>query len=627
MSVSGMYMDPSGRLWITGGNDGIITAMPNDATDSSTNPPVWTNSSVGIEEMVSMWGILPQGGKPVFSFEDETLFTIDDPDTETAQHFPIVLWDNGNNGLSSGQDINYAPNQPLYMVQDANNSLAGTPTNRSSQFSGYSADGGATWNLFQSIVAGTHPCILYDGIIAVSARASGHVNDPPGSDNIVWIPTNYNNFSYFAEGPAPFYSKDGGATWYQTASFNSTPGAFTLTPCSGQPTYTYMPFQWGDWDISLKQHNLIADPITPGTFYVHLTAGGFWKSTDGGVTWTQTAGNGEVAQYTHHGVLAANPGASGDIWVVDGHEGATAHGLYHTLDGGNSFSRSPLFDYAWEVALGKAATAAPYPAIYVYGRYTGDPNWGIFQSTDGGNTFNRVSYYPYGLLDVPSSMAASWDTFGTIYVGFGGNSVAYAEYYPPNVAIAPPSITPGGGSLLASYDASVNVVLASTTPSAIIMYTLDGSTPTATHGTVYSGPFTLTATATLQKITVKAVAFADTRNSAVSSANYQIQLGLAKGQAETAPPTFSSAGGVVTTTQGGFVVTTAQTVTIASATPNASIRYTTNGTLPTATTGTLYTGQVSVTGNTTINAIAYKTGYVPSAVTTAQWQFAVVPQN
>jgi hypothetical protein len=50
------------------------------------------------------------------------------------------------------------------------------------------------------------------------------------------------------------------------------------------------------------------------------------------------------------------------------------------------------------------------------------PEWGIFRSTDAGATWQRVSYYPSGIFDQPTCMAASWDHFAEVIVGFGGNS-------------------------------------------------------------------------------------------------------------------------------------------------------------------------------------------------------------
>ncbi|MHB9116106.1 MAG: DUF7402 domain-containing protein, partial [Thermoleophilia bacterium] len=76
-----------------------------------------------------------------------------------------------------------------------------------------------------------------------------------------------------------------------------------------------------------------------------------------------------------------------------------------------------------------------------------------------------------------------------------------------------PTITPNGGS----FEGSVEVTLASTTPEAVIHYTLDGSDPTL-DSPVYGGPFSLTASAT-----VKALAEATGyRPSGVASAGFTV---------------------------------------------------------------------------------------------------------
>ncbi len=446
VSVSGLYSNSDEVLFVAGANDGIMTYTPSN-TDTSTT---WTSISEGIEEMVSQPSMIPPGGRPVLAFEDETLFTIDNPATYTAAHFPIDLFQDGNDGLSIATDTSYAPNQPLYVVVASDNLGAGNPLLQSSEFSSYSADGGNTWTLFPSISAGTHPCLLYGGSIAVSARRTGQENAAPGSDNLVWIPSNFNLWNIFGQGPAPFYSKDGGATWTQTASFNHAPGAITVQApanCPGPASYTFMGFQWGPWIFALTQHLLVADPVTPGTFYAELTAGGFWTSTDGGVTWTQlqTSSGGQVPDFPHHGTMAAVPGVSGDLWLVDGKDGSDQHGLYHTTNGGVAWTRNPNFTYAWTLALGRSVTSGGYPAIYVYGLLAGDPDWGVFQSIDGGNTFNRISYYPDQLLDVPDTMTASWDTFGTVYIGFQGNSFVYGYYNNASIVAGAPTLSAVAG--------------------------------------------------------------------------------------------------------------------------------------------------------------------------------------
>jgi hypothetical protein len=605
VSESGLYFDSLGNLWQPCGNDGVIMTTPNDATDSSSDPPTWTSMAKGIEEMETAAVAIPPGGIPVLGVADESEFTIPDPDTYTAEHYPISTWANGGYGLGMSQDIAYAPNAPNYVVAPNANDETSQGTQSYFQYAGYSNDGGNTWTEFPSVANGTHPCILYGGEIAVSARRSGK---GLGSDNIVWFPTNAGDPNVqFGQVPAPFYSKDGGATWTQTQSFNSISGESTATECPSNTSYTFLRATMGDWLYILAEHQLIADPLTPGTFYLKTTygsttnLGGFWKSVDGGATWSETAGTGQVPAYTHWGRMAANPNASGDLWLVDGWQGATLHGLYHTVDGGNTFIKSTAFTYAWQVALGKAASGQTYPAIYVYGLLATDSMWGIFQSIDGGNTFNRISYYPYGIFDVPYDMAASWDVFGTVYVGFSGNSYYYVQYNANDPQASAPVLFPIG----ATYQSAQAVTITSSTPNAAIYYTIDGSTPT-TDSYLYGGAITVTTGSE----TINAIAVASKYSpSSVSTAGYTVNL------KQTATPTFNPNGGTFTS---------AQTETISDTTPNAVIYYTTNGNTPTAG-STQYSNSVTVSTTESIQAIAIASGYTNSSIGSAAFTINLPP--
>lgn len=67
-------------------------------------------------------------------------------------------------------------------------------------------------------------------------------------------------------------------------------------------------------------------------------------------------------------------------------------------------------------------------------------------------------------------------------------------------------------------------------------------------------------------------------------------------------------------------------VSITSDTPSASIYYTTNGDIPTDS-STLYTAPIAISSNTTLKAIAYKDGYLPSSVASATYSFPVNVAN
>jgi hypothetical protein len=177
---------------------------------------------------------------------------------------------------------------------------------------------------------------------------------------------------------------------------------------------------------------------------------------------------------------------------------------------------------------------------------------------------------------------------------------------PVSISLRPtaaPSASPAGGV----YTTVQTVALSSRSPGAYIRYTLDGSTPTAVHGTLYSGPITIATNTTL-----KAVAYAaGSSPSSVTTANYTLIL-------PASAPVFSPAGGSYFS---------AQNVTLSSSTPGASFRYTTDGSTPTLANGAVYTGPIPVAGNLTLKAIALAPGFSASPVATADYVISSLSQD
>lgn len=144
---------------------------------------------------------------------------------------------------------------------------------------------------------------------------------------------------------------------------------------------------------------------------------------------------------------------------------------------------------------------------------------------------------------------------------------------------------------------NLKLSISTTTEGATIYYTTDGSTPSTTNtkAQVYSSPISLSSSATVKAIAVKA----DYTNSDVATYNFVIDNYTCQA------PQISRSG------QTNSIIMT-------SATSGATIYYTTDGTTPTNGSAR-YSGPITVDHNQTIRAIAMKDGMFNSA----QSQFTV----
>jgi uncharacterized protein (DUF1800 family) len=118
-------------------------------------------------------------------------------------------------------------------------------------------------------------------------------------------------------------------------------------------------------------------------------------------------------------------------------------------------------------------------------------NFGVNRQVLANNAVLAVG--PAGAVEVLPGMSGA----GTVHmivdiVGYFANAAA------EQTTAAQPAFNPPPGA----YSGQQMVQIVSSTPGAVIYYTTDGSTPSATHGTLYTGAVPLPATATLQAMAV-----------------------------------------------------------------------------------------------------------------------------
>jgi glucosylceramidase len=182
--------------------------------------------------------------------------------------------------------------------------------------------------------------------------------------------------------------------------------------------------------------------------------------------------------------------------------------------------------------------------------------------------------------------------------GYSDSAVATGTFTINLPAAATPTFSPAAGT----FTAVQSVTISDTTAGAVIHYTVDGSTPTASSPTFSAAsPIAVDMTTT-----INAIAIANGySSSAVATGKFTINLPAA------ATPTFSPAPGTYTSNQ---------SVSLADTTAGASIYYTIDGTTPTDKSTLFTTGTpISIKTTTTIKAIAVATDYSDSAVATGTY--------
>jgi len=345
-----------------------------------------------------------------------------------------------------------------------------------------------------------------------------------------------------------------------------------------------------------------------------------------------TSAVGTAAYYIVGATPSFNPGAgtytsAQTVTISVSTPGST---IYYTTNGTTPTTNSTVYTSAITVSATEtveaiatatgSGTSAVGSAAYtiqgatptfspVAGTYTGaqtvtisdtTPGSTIYYTTDGSTPTTSSTVYS-SAITVSTSETVNAIATAT---GLTNSAVGSAAY---TIVAVTPTFSPGTGN----YNGPQTVTISSTTPSAAIYYTTDGSTPTyPITGTtqLYSGPITVSASETVNAI---ATATGDT-NSAVGPAVYTLLM---------AAPTFSFGSGAYNT---------ALILTISDTNPGATIYYTNDGSTPTyPITGTtqLYFKPFTVYGSTTpttVNAIAVETGYTTSAVVSATYNIPVI---
>jgi photosystem II stability/assembly factor-like uncharacterized protein len=99
--------------------------------------------------------------------------------------------------------------------------------------------------------------------------------------------------------------------------------------------------------------------------------------------------------------------------------------MYHSTDGGGSFTRITNAPSINTMGFGKAAPDKNYPAIFITGTYR--QHEGIFRSDDAGASWVSINSSRYQWGNRYTCITGDPRIFGRAYVGTDGRGIFYGD--------------------------------------------------------------------------------------------------------------------------------------------------------------------------------------------------------
>jgi hypothetical protein len=234
-------------------------------------------------------------------------------------------------------------------------------------------------------------------------------------------------------GPHIAFSTDNGANWFAGTDPSGVSGGGTVASAADGSGFVWSPAGTGvhhttgfgsSWAASsgIPAGAIVeSDRVDPKTFY-GFKSGKFYVSSDGGATFTASSAAGLPSGDSVR--FKALPGTRGDVWLAGGASDG-AYGLWHSTDGGATFTKLSGVEQADTIGFGKAATGASYQTLYTSAKIAGVR--GIFRSTDKGATWTRINDDAHQWGWTGGAITGDPRVYGRVYVATNGRGVIYGD--------------------------------------------------------------------------------------------------------------------------------------------------------------------------------------------------------
>jgi xyloglucan-specific exo-beta-1,4-glucanase len=204
-------------------------------------------------------------------------------------------------------------------------------------------------------------------------------------------PTNPQHFLVTTSEDQPIVTQDGGVSWQSVI---------------GLPNGEKGPWNWNQ--------PLAADGKIGDRFY-YYAAGKFYRSDDEGLSFEMTT---QDLPHSKRHILTTVPEIAGEIWLS-----LDQGGLYHSQNGGKTFSKIEAIERAYLVTIGTPMSDKLPHSIYVYGTLK-DRKSGLFTSIDSGANWLQINQ----MSKIPRAtkvLVASHQKPGLLFAGTDGRGIHY----------------------------------------------------------------------------------------------------------------------------------------------------------------------------------------------------------
>lgn len=382
LSVGGLLFDPavSGRCWFSQGT----SVMYANALNANPGVTTWISQALRLENLVTTDICWPPGSNPTLVSWDRSFWPITNANAPAVQYGP-----NYSAEIRLGTAADWAKSQPTFSVGIS------------------STDNNGTLQIFKNPSSGAYNAWSLIGAQPATGTLGGQIACASPTS---WVYIDQNSGHVYQ-------TQNGGASWTQPPTLPATGWTGGYFLCRHV--------------VVADDTNLGTFYAYNGS---NGSAPGVYRSTDSGVTWTRVfSGNLGTPADVFNACMRQAPGNAGHLFYTNGTQGgptsthptgAPQGSFFRSTDGGATWTTIANMLEVWAFAFSAPKPGGGgYPSILALGWLSGV--WGAWQSDDIGVSWTNLGGFPLGGMDQIRIAAGDPQNYGRWIVGGQGSSWKY----------------------------------------------------------------------------------------------------------------------------------------------------------------------------------------------------------